>query len=274
MSHAVDALWTVALKTPHVDADTLACAIEAAVQDDAEFDYRTRLLVRDSVAALNSHWGDEKYQAWLNRSPQRQRIEQICAIARAQAEADNDDRGFSTLTRKIVDVTKPEDIVEFFRVLARRVRRPAKLVIGGSVALMLSGLLSRRTDDVDVVNEVPADIRNEHELLEALTQQFNLKLAHFQSHYLPRGWEQRLRPFQSFDDIEVSLVDPYDVLISKLCSKRLKDLADLRALKPQIDRSVLASRLTNDGQTLMSEQRLREAAKDNWYILFGEDLPA
>src|SRR4051794_14122551 len=66
MTQAVDELWAVARQTPHVDAETLARAIEAAV-DSEPLDYRTRLLIRDGVRALEAKWGS-RFQSWLSSS--------------------------------------------------------------------------------------------------------------------------------------------------------------------------------------------------------------
>jgi hypothetical protein len=71
------------LRAPDVDATALADAVEAAALSDAEMDYRTRLLVRDSLDALKSHWGHERFDAWLFNSPQRQQLDTICAAASA-----------------------------------------------------------------------------------------------------------------------------------------------------------------------------------------------
>ena len=195
MSQAVDELWTVAINTPYVDAAALASAIEAAAENPAEsLDYRTRLLIRDGLHALEGHWGRDRFSRWLSQSPVRDNIER----ARDPEYFDKDPQeiGFPSLSRRVVDVTKPETVLEFFRLLSRHVRRPIRLNVGGSLALILRGLLSRRTEDVDVVNEVPPELREQHDVLHQLAAQFDLKLAHFQSHYLPKGWERRLRSFQ------------------------------------------------------------------------------
>ena len=55
---------------------------------------------------------------------------------------------------------------------------------------------------------------------------------------------------------------------------RAQFMDDLRAMKPSIDRNVLQSRLIQAGVLLLAEQRLRDAATQNWFVLFGEPLPA
>jgi hypothetical protein len=271
MSRAVDELWSIAQGPPYIDAAALAAAIESAAGSGEPLDYRTRLLIRDSLAALESHWGFERFHQWLTLSPVHGEIER--ARDPDYFDKDPEEIGFPSISHRVMDPTTPEAVLEFFRQLSRRVRKPTVLNVGGSLALILRGLLSRNTEDADVVNEVPAELRNQHDLLHQLAHDFGLQLTHFQSHYLPTRWERRTELFRSFGELDIYLVDAYDVMISKLCSKRSKDLNDLRAMKPQMDKAILVARL-KDAAALLAEERLRTPAKDNWYVLFGEDLPA
>jgi hypothetical protein len=134
-----------------------------------------------------------------------------------------------------VDATSPDAIHSYLRELATHVHRPVRLVIGGSVALILEGLLSRSTEDIDIVDEVPAEVRQQHALLEQLRQDHGLQLAHFQSHFLPSGWEVRLHSLEPVGRVEVALVDRYDIFLGKLFSARRKDRNDLRTLLPVLD---------------------------------------
>ena len=274
MTRAVDELWTVALSAPHVDADALAAAIEAAVEDQAQMDYRTRLLVRDGLSALESHWGRERFAIWLQRSTRRQEIENTRLIARSQSSSDDDARGFPTLTRRIVDAVKPEVVLQFFRELSLHVRSPNRLLVGGSVALILGGYLSRRTDDVDVVDEVPAELRRQHDVLDDLAARFGLRLSHFQSHYLPDGWQRRVHSMGVFGELHVWTIDVYDVFVGKLFSARNKDRDDLRAVLPKLDQNALVRRVIDSTKGLRSDPRLHQAAEKNWFVLFGDPLPA
>jgi hypothetical protein len=43
---------------------------------------------------------------------------------------------------------------------------------------------------------------------------------------------------------------------------------------PRLDRAVLEDRLKHSTEPLRGEAKLLDAAKTNWYILFGQDLPA
>jgi hypothetical protein len=145
--------------------------------------------------------------------------------------------------------------------------------VGGSSALILLDLLSRKTEDIDVVDELPVSVRAEHALLQQLVARYGLRLAHFQSHYLPQGWQQRLRSFGRFGRLDVHLVDPIDIFVGKLFSSRMKDRDDLRALSPQLDRSAIVDRLSSSANTLAADPTLKANAENNWYIVYGQQLP-
>ncbi len=207
-------LWTLTRCYPSFDPWRLARAVETAVASGERLDFRTRLLVRDSVNALERHWGRSRLARWLRESPVGPRIECI-------RREDFGEVGFPSLEARIVNETDPDRVKMFLRDLGGQVSEPLRLEVGGSMALILTGYLSRGTEDVDVVDEVPASLR---QLLvhaaDALSKRYGLKLAHFQSHYLPSGWKERLRYLDEFGRLRVYLVDAYDVFLSKLFSAR------------------------------------------------------
>jgi hypothetical protein len=258
-------LWGLTKGQPYIDAALIPRAIEEQVRS-GDLDYRTRLLIRDSVDALRSFWGEPRVRAWLESSPAREEIEAICA-------EEFDKVGFPSLGRRLVEPTEPRLIEDFLHDLGRRLRRPVRIDVGGSAVLILGGLLRRTTDDVDVVDEVPADIRNEYKLLAELEEVYGLKLAHFQSHYLAMRWERRTHTIGPFDNLRVALLDPHDVFVSKLFSIRSKDLADLRVLFPLLSKETLEQRLRDDCQSMLAAPELRKRAEDNWFLLTRETLP-
>jgi hypothetical protein len=258
-------LWSLVQGRPQVDPHDLAAAVEHQAGEPAP-DYRTRLLIRDSVEALVRRWGRDKVAEWLAGSPVRLRIEAICREA-------FEEPGFPSLAERVMDKTDPDDVRQFLRDLGTRLDRPVRVDVGGSVALILRGYLSRHTEDIDVVDEVPPELRTRHELLRDLEKRYGLKLTHFQSHYLPGGWAERVRFLDSFGQLRVHLVDAADVFLSKLFSGRSKDLDDLRALAPQLDKETLARRVRDTAAPLLAEAALRQRAEQNWYILYGEALP-
>ncbi len=259
-------LWSLARGGQPIDATELASAVEAQAADDSP-DFRTRLLIRDTLNALSAYWGQDRLAAWLARSPRQEGLRRLW-------QCDLGPPGFPSLTRRIMDATQPETILQLFRELGSRIDRPARLDVGGSTALILAGTLSRQTDDIDVVDEVPAEVRLRHDLLDQIVKRYGLALNHFQSHYLPVGWSDRVRSLGRFDKLDVFVVDMYDVLLSKVFSDRNKDLDDLRAAAPRVDKQTLESRLQRSAGPLLGQPLLAQSARRNWYIVYGEPLPA
>jgi hypothetical protein len=258
-------LWGLVWGKPEVDPTALAKAIENEL-NTGQLDFRTRVLIRDSTEALEQFWGVQRLQEWLSGSPVRDKIESI-------RQEDLGKPGFPALRGQLVDRTEPDTVREFLRELGSRIDQPVVLSIGGSIALILTEYLSRATTDLDIVDEVPESIRKNRPLLDELQKRYGLMLTHFQSHYLPSGWQGRMRDLGSFGRIQVCTVDVYDVFLGKLFSKRAKDLDDLRALKERLDKHVLTERLSTTTVALQQDKAGQAAAKQNWYVLFGENMP-
>src|SRR5204863_2685410 len=119
---AIDDLWALTRSNPSIDAATLARSVEDAAADARDF--RTRLLIRDSVRAIRSHWGKALTDEWLEHSTRRAEIRIICD--EINREADEDEHGFPSLMRRIVDATDPDTISQFFRALSHHVEKPIK----------------------------------------------------------------------------------------------------------------------------------------------------
>ncbi len=258
-------LWSLVSGRPEVDPNDLAEALVGQIERGS-LDYRSRLLIRDSVAALRRYWGEERLEAWLADCPVRAEIEAICRESFERP-------GFPSLGERLMDKTDPEDIRQFLRELGVQLDRPLRVDVGGSASLILAGHLSRKTDDVDVVDEVPAEVRSRHDLLARLRRRYGLSINAFQSHYLPSGWQQRLHSQAPLGKLQVHLVDVYDVFLSKLCSTREKDRDDLRVVAPQLDKETLIRKLKDTAGPLLTDAKLRQGAEQNWYILYGESLP-
>ena len=257
-------LWSLAQNGQTIDASALADALERQAAENA-VDFRTRLLIRDSLDALARHWGRDRLAAWVAESPTR------AALERGWRQ-EVGPTGFASLSYRIMDATRPDTVLQFLRELGTRLPAQTRLEIGGAIALILAGVLSRSTEDIDVVDEVPASLRLQHDLLRELSERYGLALTHFQSHYLPARWNTRLHALGSFGKLEVLLVDPVDIFIGKLFSARAKDRDDLRALAPQFDKALLLTRLRDSAGGLMADERLAQQAATNWYILYGESL--
>lgn len=256
-------LWQTVVGRSQIDPDELADAVQGELLSNRRLDSRDRLLVRDSLLALRCRLGD----GWL-----RERL------ARVQDKVENilseefGEAGFPTLQERLVAKTKKAVVERFLRDLGANLSSPVDLRIGGSIALSLAGRLSKHTEAIDVVDEVPGEIRGQHELLERLTRTYGLQLTHFQSHYLPAGWQDRVRSVGTFGKLHVDVVDAYDVFVSKLFSNREKDIEDLAGLVDELDRGTIESRLKSAAQALLDDATLRAAAEHNWYVLFGSRL--
>jgi hypothetical protein len=262
-------LWTLTRCYPCIDPNRLAGAIEAAFAADERLDFRTRLLIRDSVTALEHHWGRSRFARWLRGSAVRQQIEEI------QRE-DLGEVGFPSLEARIMSSTDPDRVKMFLHDLGSRLSDAVRLEVGGSMALILTGYLARGTEDIDAVDEVPAAIRQlPPQDLDALMKRYGLKLAHFQAHYLPKGWKNRLRYLDEFGRLRVYLVDVYDVFLSKLFSAREKDRDDLVVLAEQLKKDAIVNHLRSSAGELNAEPALHGHAARNWAILYnGEPLPS
>ncbi len=258
-------LWSLVRGRPQIDPSDLA---EAVVHQAAEepLDYRTRLLIRDSVDALHTYWGVQRVENWLDECPLHDKIITIC-------KDKFEELGFPSIRKRLMDKTDPETIRQYFQALGFELRETIKIAIGGGCALILPGYVSRFTEDIVVVGEVPAEIRTKYQLLDQLEKLHGLHMGHVQSHSIPRDWQERVHSFGVYNYLQVSLVDVYDVFLSKLFSVRTKDMGDLKVLLPQLDKNVLSRRLQSTCQDFLAAERLQEIAEKNWKILFGEDLP-
>jgi hypothetical protein len=264
-SETKSVLWTLALDAVSFAPAQLLAALEAETANTPH-DFRTRVLLRHSFLALKKQWGEQRVRGMLPPAA-------LAVIDQTLAE-DLGEKGFASLESRLMESTKPETIKRFLRELGSSIRESCRIHIGGSGALMLLGVLHRRTDDIDVVDEVPAPIRKDHALLESMVARYGLRLAHFQSHYLPDHWETRLKSFGVYGQLQVFLVDPVDIALGKMFSRREKDLDDLRILITSIGKATLRDRLNSSGKSLLADPQLRSNAERNWYILFGQSLPA
>jgi hypothetical protein len=259
-------IWELVGRGGPIDANALLRALIDA-RETLSSDARSRMLRRDTIGALSDHWGSDLLRRRLSWFGAESILDEA---PDAPAEG-----GFTTIRERLVDATNPESLFQMLRELGERVSAAAEIVVGGSLALMLDSLIVRKTEDVDLVDEVPAAFRHEHELLAELTRRFGLTLTHFQSHYLPENWRSRIRSLGRFGKIDAFVVDSLDILAGKLFSKRTKDLDDVRAAWTLIDRDQFRERLARSTSALRSDPDLLAAAGRNWYILTGEQgLPA
>jgi hypothetical protein len=263
------ALWNL-LARPTIDPATLARAIETAIVDP-NLDWRTLQLVKEGWEALEESIEPQLLNDYL---VDRTSI-QIAEAIRDRIDDDwnsHCDVKFPSLRERLMPHLSPTTIRQFLRELGTAIAHPTTITMGGAASLVLRGLLSRATEDVDVVDEVPAEIRDERETLQALSDRYGLRMAHFQSHYLPQGWESRTIDFGTFGKIQVRLVDALDIIAGKVFSARPKDLDDFRLLSLNLNKEELRQRVLQGSTSLTSSDQNRRQAITNWYIVYGDDL--
>src|SRR6266702_1376291 len=93
-------LWDLVRWGPQVDPCDLARAV-CEQAGETPLDYRTRLLIRDSVAALKAFWGESRVAKWLDGASVGETIRAICA-------QEYEEVGFPSLRRRLRDKTQPE----------------------------------------------------------------------------------------------------------------------------------------------------------------------
>src|SRR5439155_12734617 len=109
MPRARSDLWTL---TTHqqIDPDALASALEAEAHGGEEFDFRTQQLIQESMQVLAAHWGEQRFRAWLNNLPEKDRFAQIQHSHFGRT-------GFPSLRRRVMPTTKPDEVCQFLREL-------------------------------------------------------------------------------------------------------------------------------------------------------------
>jgi hypothetical protein len=257
--------WRLVWGEPYIDSRTLAAAIEQDLERSPRPDFRTRLLVRDAALAIQSYWGSRRFTQWLASSPMGPRI-------RAILDEDLGRPGFSTIRRRLVDSIDSTQLSQMFELLGRGIHDRIEVHIAGSIPTLLKGLTVRPTTDIDFVDEVPAEVRRQRDVLKRIETEFGLKLAHMQSHFLPDHWQDRRHWFGDFGGLRVYVVDEYDVFVSKLSSKQEKHQSDLRVLALKLNKDQAKHRLLTDGQAFLEDRKLRPQIEENWRFIFQEPL--
>jgi hypothetical protein len=259
--------WQLVVRGQQIDAMQFLHALRS-LWSNPPADERSRLLLRDGLGALSKHWGTRVLQrrmAHIGFPP---------AALQPALEHAPGERGFHTLGDRMVDAIDPDVLERLFRDLGTLIREPTTVYVGGSMTLIWDALVVRATDDIDFVDEVPASIRSRPQVLDEIYDRYKVKLGHFQSHYLPAGWRDRVRSIGVFGSLTVMQVDPLDVLVGKMFSVRPKDLNDVQAAWKLIDQQEFRRRLAQHAAAFADAQRLYDAAKRGWYVLTGEeDLP-
>ncbi len=262
---STDDPWELVWGQPYIDAERLAAAIEADLAKTPSPDFRTRLLVRDSVRALKAYWGTKRFSHWLAGSPEAERIRAISVEKLGRT-------GYHSIKERLVATVSRDRLERILEMLGSKIHNHIEINIAGSIPTILQGLSSRPTDDIDLVNEVPAEIRNQREELRTIRDKFGLTIGHVQSHYLPARWQERRKYLGEFGGLRVYLVDVYDVFVSKLSSAQEKHKDDLLVMAPQLDKEKVRDRLMTDGRPFLENPFDGPKIQSNWQFAFREPL--
>ncbi|HEY7312698.1 MAG TPA: DUF6036 family nucleotidyltransferase [Gemmataceae bacterium] len=257
--------WQLVWGQPYIDSDALAAAIEGDLQRHPRPDYRTRLLIRDAAKALRSFWGTKKFTRWLEASPSGQRIAAIL-------QERSNETGFPHIQRRLVDSIGAAQVKQIFALLGQHIHRRVEVYVAGSIPTLIKGLTARPTAAIDIVDEVPAEIRMQRAVLRKIQTDYGLSLGHVQFHYLPANWEKRRQFLGDFGGLRVYLADPYDIFVSKLSSKKEKHKDDLRVLALKLDKETAKERLLGDGRAFLDDPQQRPRIEANWQFIFQEPL--
>lgn len=253
----VDRLWGL-LGEPTIDPVDLERQVRVVV-GCSDLDYRTvRLLYQVSLDLLA-----------VQRDAELQR--KIAAHCQFVGLDTSDDK-FTTLKYRLKPTMNVDTIKQYLRDLGSQMIREEEITIGGSCAISLQGLPFRTTDDMDVVDEIPVSIRTQRGLINQLSMSYGLRLTHFQSHYLPDGWLNRVSFLGKFGNLQVFLVDVYDIISGKFFSLRTKDRDDLRRLAPVLDKDKILYRIHHFARSLLSDLKYHENLLKNWYVVYGEQF--
>jgi hypothetical protein len=263
------ALWSL-LSSPTIDPATFARAIEA-VLNQPNLDWRTRQLVKEGWVALEQSVEPSLLNDYLLERTAIQITEAVRSRITDEPNSHLDVK-FPSLKDRLMPHLSPMTIRQFLRELGSAIAHPTTITMGGAASLVLRGLLSRATEDLDIVDEVPAEIRDERYILQDLSARYGLHMTHFQSHYLPRGWETRTADFGTFGKIHLRLVDVLDIIAGKVFSSWPKDLDDFRLLSLKINQEELRQRVLQESSGPISSDQNRRQAIKNWYIVYGDGL--
>ena len=257
--------WRLVWGQPYVDSKTLAAAIEQDLAQNDQPDFRTRLLVRDAATAIRSYWGSRKFARWLSASP-------VGPMIRVILNEDLGEPGFPSIRRRLVDSIDTARLRQIFEILGRGIHKPVEVHIAGSIPTLIKGLTARPTEDIDFVDEVPAEIRCQRAILRKIETEFGVTMGHVQAHYLPAHWQNRRQWLGDFGKLRVYVVGEYDIFVSKLSSKKEKHQLDLRVLAEKLDKRIARRRLLEDGKSFLDDAKLKPQIEENWRFIFQEPL--
>lgn len=129
------------------------------------------------------------------------------------------------------------DLQRALALLGKLCREETRIILAGSVSLMLQGIMHRVTNDGDVLESHP-DFGQLREILrqvaaaEGIPDHWRNDSARTYAEVLPPDYQSRLRYIGPFGRLSVGLVSRQDMIVMKFFAGRPKDIGDLQAIAP------------------------------------------
>lgn len=179
--------------------------------------------------------------------------------------------------------TLPEPWFSFLTELDKVAGEPTVLVCLGGFAVTQQYGLTRPTLDLDVLEIVPTDARNR--LLDAgrigtpLSQKYHVYLDFVTVAHVPIDYESRLIPMYqgTFRNLNLMVMDPYDVALSKLTRDSDRDFQDVLFLAKvtPFDLEVFETRYRTELKPdVFGDGKLVERTFNRWVAAIREDRKA
>ncbi|HEX8817323.1 MAG TPA: DUF6036 family nucleotidyltransferase [Terriglobales bacterium] len=175
-------------------------------------------------------------------------------------------------------VKLPPPWPEFLKELDQRLSAPVELhCLGGFVLAALYGL-TRPTDDLDYISAVPRDALSELEQLGGLGSQLCKKHKVFLQSVgaipdLPDGYEERLTKLElGLTKLSLKVLDPYDLVLSKLARNSPKDREDVKniATRRKLSFKILVERFDAEMRPWIPHAGRHALTLDLWQEYFSE----
>ena len=149
--------------------------------------------------------------------------------------------------------------------------------LGGFVLTVVYGI-SRSTGDIDYLTAVPihsiAELENAGGHDSALARRYRIHFQHVGGvPDVPENYDERLVKLElKLSRLQLLILDPYDLCLSKLTRNSPKDREDVKALanKQQLNFSILMDRYSKEMQTWLPNRERHELTLQLWREYFLE----
>lgn len=165
-----------------------------------------------------------------------------------------------------------EDLMSYLRQLDKLLKRKVTLVAVGGTAMTLYGL-KEATKDVDFCTQTKEDWAAVNSAAKKAKSRFRLDLfreGHIYILQLPEDYAPKSRPLkEQFKNLEVKLLSPIDIILTKTSRLNERDVEDIRALvtNKRVDKKKLIERYklvkgTYAGSEAAFQERFEQVIKE------------